>query len=141
MVTRQNRGLRVMRESRPGNPGAAQLATADPSLSHCPRAESSQVNWYDGVHLFVKPWLAAVASWPMAGTIAWQLLDDTDPTKWAAILDAAQHHILRLELNQEARAEASRAVSCAADWPEVAREMLQLQSFRAARPWLRRAAS
>ncbi len=96
------------------------------------------MNWYDGVYLFVEPWLAAVGSWPMAGTIAWQLLDETDPVKWAAILDAAQHHILRLELNQEARAEASRAVAGAADWPKVGRELQRLCDFRRTAPWSRR---
>jgi hypothetical protein len=101
---------------------------------------SQQVSWSE-VHLFVAPLLEQAGSWPMAGTPAWCLLDDHDPVKWAALLDGAQHHALRLELNQEARAEASKAVAGAVDWPAVAREINQRSSFYAARPWLKRRAS
>ena len=127
----------MKRESRPGDPGAAQLATADPSVSHNRRSESSQVSWW-AVHEFITAVLVQANNWPMLGTPAWCSLSREDPRKWCALLDGAQHHALRLELNQEARAEASRAVSCAVDWPAVSREMLQLNSFRAAHPWARR---
>lgn len=101
---------------------------------------SRQVNWLT-VHEFVQQVLAAAGSWPMVGTPAWCLLDDNDPVKIAAVYDAAQHHALRLDLNQEALAQASRDVSAADDWSQVAREMVQRNSFYAARPWLRRVAS
>jgi hypothetical protein len=130
----------VRRESRPGDPGAAQLAKADPSLSHDRRVESSQISWW-AVHEFITAVLDQVNSWPMLGTPAWCSLAQGDPAKWAALLDAAQHHALRLELNQEARAEASRAISRAADWSSVGRELQQLREFRKARPWMRRVAS
>ena len=102
--------------------------------------ESQQVSFWS-VHEHVAPLLATVGQWPMVGTPAWCSLSGDDPKKWAALLDAAQHHALRLELNQEARADASKAVSSTADWTEVSREIRQLNDFRAARPWARRVAS
>jgi Protein of unknown function (DUF2742) len=85
---------------------------------------SRQVSWWT-VHEFVQPYLDAAGSWPMAGTPAWCLLDDDDPAKWAALLDGAQHHALRVELNQSARAEASRAVSATANWSAIATRSIQ----------------
>lgn len=102
---------------------------------------SRQVNWFDCVYLFVKPWLDAVGSWPMVGTPAWCDLPDDHPAKWAALLDAAQHWALRVETCQAAECEASRAVSAAADWGAVGTEMVQLNSFYEFRPWLKRRAS
>lgn len=81
---------------------------------------SRSVDWWR-VHLFVEPMLAAAGSWPMAGTPAWDALDDDDPVKLAAVLDAAQHHALRVDTSQEALAEASRAVAGSADWASIAR--------------------
>jgi len=89
-----------------------------------PHPASQQVSWWS-VHEFVAAVLNQVNDWPMLGTPAWCSLAHDDPRKWAAVLDGAQHHALRLELNQEARAEASRAVSAAADWPKVARAHLR----------------
>jgi Protein of unknown function (DUF2742) len=92
---------------------------------------SRQVNWYDRVHLFVKPWLEAVGDWPMIGTAAWAALPDNDPRKWAAVLDAAQHWALRVETCQAELAEASQAVSGSArsvygkSWASIARGLAQ----------------
>jgi hypothetical protein len=94
--------------------------------------DSQQVSWWS-VHEFVSAVLNQVNDWPMLGTPAWCCLAHDDPRKWSALLDGAQHWALRLETCQEARAEASRAVSGAVDWPNVSREMLQLSSFRNAR--------
>ena len=77
----------------------------------------------------------------MAGTPAWCDLAEDDPRKWAALLDAAQHWALRLETCQEAKADASRAVSDALDWSALGREINVRADFYAARPWLRRVAS
>lgn len=101
---------------------------------------SQQCCWWS-VHVFVADRLERVGDWPMAGTPAWCALDDADPAKWAALLDAAQHWALRLETCQEARADASRAVSGALDWSALAHEINQRTEFYAARPWLRRVAS
>jgi Protein of unknown function (DUF2742) len=109
--------------------------TAEHSVS------SRQVSWWS-VHEFVQPLLDQIGNtFPTVGTPAWCALDDDDPVKIAAVYDAAQHHALRLELNQEARAETSRDVSAAADWPRVAQEMAQLNSFRATHQWATRVAS
>jgi Protein of unknown function (DUF2742) len=102
--------------------------------------ESRQVNWWT-VHEFVGAVLHQVDDWPMLGTPAWCSLAHDDPRKWAALLDGAQHWALRMDSCQEARCEASRAVSGAVDWPALSREIRTRADFYAARPWLRRAAS
>jgi hypothetical protein len=102
--------------------------------------KSQQVSWLS-VHEFVGAGLNQVNDWPMLGTPAWCSLAHDDPRKWCSLLDAAQHHALRLELNQEARAEASKAVSGAADWPHIAREIQQINNFRTSKPWAKRVAS
>ncbi|OYN81873.1 hypothetical protein CG716_04875 [Mycolicibacterium sphagni] len=93
------------------------------------------------VHEFVTPWLAGAGSFPMVGTPAWCALDGTDPAKWAAALDAAQHWALRLEYFQEELGEVSKAVAGAADWQQVAAEVQQRAGFYAAKPWLQRRTS
>lgn len=85
------------------------------------RLTSSQYVRWLAVHRWVTPLLEAVQSWPMAGTAEWSQLPDDDPRKWAAVLDAGQHWALRIENNQTARAEASMAVSGAADWAAIGR--------------------
>jgi Protein of unknown function (DUF2742) len=60
--------------------------------------------------------------------------------KLAALLDAARHHALRLELNQEAQCQASRDVSAAADWDGIAQNIRQHEEFYSAKPYLRRSA-
>ncbi len=101
---------------------------------------SREVAWLT-VHEFVQHVLAAAGSWPMVGTPAWCELDDDDPVKIAAVYDAAQHHALRLELNQQAMAEASRDISAAADWSAIAQRVRQEREFYAEKPYLRRVAS
>ena len=78
---------------------------------------------------------------PLLGTPAWCALEPDDPAKLAAVLDGGQHFALRLEIEQEARADASQTVSAAADWRGIAQELTQLQNFRAANPWAKRVAS
>ncbi|OMB93207.1 hypothetical protein A5732_16790 [Mycobacterium colombiense] len=92
------------------------------------------------VHEHVQPFLDLVGSWPQVGSPAWCALEE-GPVRLAALLDAAQHWALRLELCQEARAQASQAIAGALDWPEVSREIHARSEFYAARPWLKRAAS
>ena len=101
---------------------------------------SQQVNWWT-VHEYVIPVLDRVKAWPMAGTPAWCLLDDGDPAKVAAVYDAARHHILRVETAQEALREAGEAISAAADWAAVARDVRNREEFYASRPWMKRRAS
>jgi len=54
------------------------------------------------------------------------------------VLDGGQHHALRLELNQEARADAGRAISGVVDWPALSRETMRRTDFYAEKPWLKR---
>lgn len=82
-------------------------------------ASSQQVSWWS-VHEYVQPVLHRIGSYPMVGTPAWCALADDDPRKLAAIFDAAQHWALRLEVSQEAMANASREVSAAFDWKAIA---------------------
>ena len=131
-----------MTEARRGPKSAAGLPP-NPServTSVYNRNTAQSVNWWT-VHRFVQTVLDQVDGWPMAGTPAWCSLTHDDPTKWAALLDSAQHWALRIEMNQEARAEASKDISAAADWKAIAQELSQLQAFRAANPWAKRDAS
>ncbi|SHU31130.1 DUF2742 domain-containing protein [Mycobacteroides abscessus] len=98
---------------------------------------SRQVAWWE-VHEFVQPHIEAAGPFPVVGTVAWQLLSATEPGKWAALLDAAQHYALRLDIEQEAAIEAGQAISRSQDWGSVASKMRQGHEFYAARPWLRR---
>jgi hypothetical protein len=74
--------------------------------------------------------------WP--GTPSWCDLDDSDPRKLLALAQFGVHHALRVEVAQQARADASRAVSASADWPAVAREIHARNTFHAERPWAKR---
>jgi hypothetical protein len=101
-----------------------------------PATSSQQVAWWE-VHEHVVR-LIAVEDWPLLGTPQWCALADYDPAKMAALLDAGQKWALRLETEQQARADASREVACAVDWPVIAQEIRDRAEFYAARPWLRR---
>lgn len=82
---------------------------------------SQQVSFWS-VHEWVER-ITHVDDWPACGTPQWCALPDNDPAKIAAALDYAQHHALRVETAQEARAEASRAVAAAAPWGRIATEI------------------
>lgn len=85
---------------------------------YTPRLTSHTVDWWP-VHEYVTERITA-ADWPMAGTLDWIRLPDRHPEKVAAILDAAQHWALRIELHQAALAEASQDISTATDWKAIA---------------------
>uniref|UniRef100_UPI00389A1164 DUF2742 domain-containing protein n=1 Tax=Mycobacterium sp. HUMS_1102779 TaxID=3383487 RepID=UPI00389A1164 len=82
------------------------------------------MDWWP-VHLFVVPMLDEAGSWPLAGSPAWQRLDDSDSRKLAAVLDGGRRDALRIDTAQAALAEASQAISAGADWSSVAREIRQ----------------
>jgi hypothetical protein len=84
--------------------------------------DSRTADWWQ-VHLYVRGLLQEVGCWPMAGTFTWQNLPDDDPVKRAAIFDAAQHHVLRVETAQTAASQASQDISTAADWSSLARDI------------------
>jgi hypothetical protein len=81
--------------------------------------ESQQVTWW-AVHEFIAPALSQVSDWPTLGTPAWCNLVRTDPRKWCALLDGAQHWALRLESCQDAP---PKAISTAVDWKSVRQEI------------------
>jgi hypothetical protein len=102
--------------------------------------ESRSVSWWP-THEFVAQLLAqANTAPPMAGSPAWCALADDDPTKLLALAQAGEHHVLRMEVAQGLRAQASRDIAGAADWPKVAQEIRQREAFREAHPWARRRA-
>jgi hypothetical protein len=104
--------------------------------------QSQQVSW-ELVHQFLEAAVAQANCGPLpwAGTPEWCAMADGDPRKLLALAAAGEHHILRVEVAQTARGEASRAVSAAVDWPKIARELKGRNDFYAARPWLRRGVS
>lgn len=81
---------------------------------------SQQVSWWS-VHRWVQRYLDAAGNYPPAGTPAWCELADGDRRKWAALLDAAQHHVLRVETAQAAVIEASKAIAHEDDWRPLRR--------------------
>ncbi len=93
------------------------------------------------VHHYVNPLVGDLVNIPMLGTPAWHALDDDDELKLAAVLDGGQHWALHLELRQLALIEASKYIAGVAEWKAVARELQDLNTFRAANPWARRVAS
>jgi hypothetical protein len=123
--------------------GDHEAATSPPILSenfvnpNTPHNSSKALSWWS-VHEHVQPLLDEVDGWPMVGTPAWCALPDDDPAKLASLLDAAQHHALRVETCQEQQAQASRDVSAAADWPAIGTEMHERARFYCEHPYLRR---
>lgn len=88
-----------------------------------------QVDWWS-VHQYVEFYLSRVGSWPMAGSVEWDALEDHDERKMAALLDAARHYALRVDAAQAALVDAAVAVQSAADWSQVSREVNELRNAR-----------
>lgn len=130
----------MTKEVGPGTKSGATTTAATADTAEFTVIGSRQVAWWE-VHAHVAPLLARVGSWPTAGTPAWCALDDNDPAKLAALLDAAQHWALRLETCQQAACDASRAVSAAEDWAALAWETKRHNDFYASHPWLKRVVS
>jgi len=102
-------------------------------------AAAQQVSWWD-THVFIST-LTADLNLPPAGTPEWCAMSDADPRKLLALAVAGEHHVLRVETAQQARADASKAVAGAADWSKVAREIQHRNSFYDERPWAKRVVS
>jgi hypothetical protein len=83
---------------------------------------SRQVSFWS-VHEYVQPVLDRIGTYPMVGTPEWVALPDDSPAKIAAVFDAARHWALRVETCQVAECEASRAISAAANWSDIAKRM------------------
>lgn len=111
---------------------------ADRSYSTADVTTARSVSWWR-VHQFVTDVTDVLeGGWPIAGTPAWCQLADDDPRKLAAVLDAGQHHALRIETAQEVAAEASQAISGAADWRAIAQDVIERRDFYARNPWAKR---
>jgi hypothetical protein len=128
----------IGQERRPPTENCNPTGRDTDSSAHPGLTGSQQVSFADVVD-WAQPYLDAAGDYPLCGSPAWCELPDSDRRKWAAMLDAARHHILRIEVAQAAMAEASRAVSRAADWSQIARESQQIRNFFSEKPWLRRA--
>jgi hypothetical protein len=98
---------------------------------------SQQVSWLE-VHDFVLPKLQRVGDWPMVGSPAWCELEPRDRTKWASLLDAAQHWALRVETAQIAECDSSHDISTAEDWSAIANAIKGRTDYFSVRPWLNR---
>lgn len=94
-----------------------------------PQTGSRTVCWY-AVYEFVAQLLTSVGSWPTAGTPDWVELVDGDPRKLAAVLDAGVRWSLRVDTEQEQRAQASHDVAAATDWSAVARDVRNHTAIR-----------
>jgi hypothetical protein len=82
---------------------------------------SQEVSWWV-THVFITELVAqANTTLPWAGTPAWSALPDTDPRKLLSLAVAGEHHVLRVEIGQEQRAQAAEDVHGGDDWAEVAR--------------------
>lgn len=94
-----------------------------PAVEKSNALDSSQVSWW-ATHMFVTALVGqANATLPWAGTPAWRALDDADPRKLLALAVAGEHHVLRIEIGQDAIADAGQQISAAADWSQVARDV------------------
>lgn len=86
---------------------------------------SREVSWWP-VHEFVAALVAQLDEpLPTAGTPTWCALSGGDPRKLLALAVAGEHHVLRLELDQNASSEASKAVAAACDWGRVSNATLR----------------
>ncbi|WP_100465906.1 DUF2742 domain-containing protein [Mycobacteroides abscessus] len=95
-----------------------------PVLSPGLSPASIEVSWW-AVHEFITAVVRqANTSLPLAGTPAWCALSGGDPRKLLALAAAGEHHVLRIELDQLASAEASKAIAAAVDWGRVAHTVL-----------------
>ncbi|KKE99468.1 DUF2742 domain-containing protein [Mycolicibacterium obuense] len=84
---------------------------------------SQEVSWW-ATHQFITALVnQANTTLPWAGTPAWRALDDGDPRKLLALALAGEHHVLRIEIGQEAIEDAGQQISAAEDWSVVAQQV------------------
>lgn len=90
-------------------------------------ATASRAVAWEPVYALVEPFLGEPGLAP--GTPPWVDLDDHDPAKWRALLWSSVWWAVGEDALQTARADASRAISTAADWPRIARNAIQRQGI------------
>ncbi|MCV7313729.1 DUF2742 domain-containing protein [Mycobacterium paraffinicum] len=98
--------------------------------SSSPRQTAShEISWYK-VAAFVGPLIDRYgSSLPLPGSPEWCGLPDADPRKLGALLSVARFWAFDAACQQQALAEASKAVAASADWPAIAREIHQRQGM------------
>ncbi|NOR00026.1 MULTISPECIES: DUF2742 domain-containing protein [Mycolicibacterium] len=79
---------------------------------------SRQIGWWS-VYELLAPLLGDRPP-ALPGTPTWQQLPDDHPDKWRALLWSAVWWSLTQDTRQEAAADASREISTAADWSNLA---------------------
>lgn len=109
-------------------------------------AIASRTLCWESVHDYVEKLAAQLGvdlrdRLPFPGTLSWLALPDASPVKKAALLLAASQRVLHLEVEQENRADASKAVAAAADWPAIAGEIRRLADARRSGARIERRAS
>jgi len=82
---------------------------------------SQQRSWWP-VHEFIEAVVrqANCGPIPAAGTPTWCGLSDGDPLKLFSLAVDGEHHVLRVETAQLARAAAAHDISLCTDWSAVA---------------------
>lgn len=85
---------------------------------------SQEVNWW-ATHLFLEAAVAQANCGPLptAGTPAWAELADGDPRKLLSLAVAGEHHVLRVQIGQEQRAQAAEDVWQGENWTDLARQV------------------
>lgn len=101
---------------------------------------SRAVAWWP-VHEFMAALLAQANDLPLAGTPAWCSLSDGDPRKLLALAAAGEHHVLRVEMAQEALADASKAIAASTDWYALAHAMRRNELARRSGTYIARETS
>ncbi|MEX3644327.1 DUF2742 domain-containing protein [Mycolicibacterium porcinum] len=106
--------------------------------------QSRQVSWFE-VYRFADRLATshdvALNHLPLPGTPAWCGMDDTDARKLLALVLGGVREALGNEIHQDAMAEASQAISAAADWTATARAQLRHAHAVASGAYIRRNAS
>ena len=96
--------------------------------------DSRQIDYYK-VFQLVQPLLGDPG--PVAGSPAWDSLDDQHPQKWASVLWAAIYWCVNEDAREAAIADAGVEIACAAPWAEIAHRRLQRQMWEKSHPWAR----
>ncbi|WP_081283334.1 DUF2742 domain-containing protein [Mycobacterium asiaticum] len=92
-------------------------------VRHEPTA-SRELDWLT-VAQFCDPLVARFDSLPLPGSPEWVALPDCDPAKVAAVLQVGRYWVFDHSCRQEALTEASQAISAAADWGDLSRQIRQ----------------
>lgn len=94
-------------------------------------AIGTRFDWWP-VHLYVESKLSTTDRVPPAGTLPWVELDDDDPAKRDAVLQAGVRWAVAEDARQEAMVQASHDVAETVDCQSIARSVLRQEWRRTA---------